>query len=1442
MVQRYLFIKGIFFIATSAVVQAAPITWVAQSPNNDMNNTANWNPTTIPGAADDAIFNSAIAGVSTNPAENTAPFSVLTFNFPNAASVFSFNFNNQNTLTFNGAGITGGNTNPVIQITNIDNSAFPGNLIEFIGATGTSGSANITSSNSGTLTGAQSNANIGSINSNFYSAGPFTIANGGQITASNTGNDSTTGTGNNGEANTASSQLRFDQSFTAGNNVAVSVSNSGTLSGTNSVRGNAVAIINGSQFIASGAFAAGDNFNCLVQNSGDDSSPGTGLSNVGQTNAAQMILQSTGVVGNNCSITVSNSGNNSSQTTNFPDFIGYLNDQQFFVGSTFQAGTDFDLTVSNTGIDTSVSHGGSQVAVINSNSGTTGNQVLFQQGCTLGNRAVVSVTNSGTYSGSNTSGGSNVGGMNLEQIAIGDSTAPGSFSFNAGDDFTFNVSNTGIDSAIGIGDDAVGDVSTDQVTFYAPSSVGNNAAFTLSNSGNYSGHSSTSFVNVGSAGGSQLHYISTFQAGDNFTLTVTNSGTNSGTGAGDNFVGDLIGGEQASFNQGLVVGSNANITLSNTGSNSSNTTSNNQVGSLMGYGKQLFVKQQFQAGDNLLISITNSGFDDSTGAGGNFCGFINNDTVDQSGAQVHLDAGGTVGNRASFTLSNTGTFQGSNTGANSTGVLAGQQFKSAAAFQAGDNFGLSASNSGTNNGSGQSSNSIGTTGADQITFGGTCTIGKNATFLLTNSGENNDATGTSNTIGSINGAQMQVNGAFTAGTTLNISATNRRTNAGNNSNVVGNVSGSQIAFAQSCTLNDGSSISAFNFGTVGGSQISFGQGFNIASGKVTIQALNEGTVGSFGIDIQGSNAGGDAIIILDNSSLNIGTTLPTFTIGGLTGDSTSTAQSQPTLIINTDALTKTEFSGVIQDFPATGSTLTKSGPGTQKLSGANTYTGLTTVQGGSLVVNGSLAGDVLINPLGTLKGTGSVAGTVRNMGTISPGESIGTLTMGTYVNIGGTYDVEVNGAGQSDLINVLGTASLFGGTVLVSSVDGTFRFQQPYTILTAQGGVVGTFAGATSLAFIKPTLTYDPNHVFLTIQSALLNAAARCNQFGVARNLDNIVGPTAAQALLIGAIANLPLGEARNALESLSGYQYTNGVWATEITTRRFLRRLYDPLRSLVSPCDCCCRDWTAWLEAGYGFTNLHKRTAHKLHMDSYQVTGGIQKTFCCDFTVGLAGSYEYDHVRYKYGKGHRNSEYVSLYGLYRPCAFYGLVDFVYGHTSDHVNRKIRAGSLRYHAHDNPNLNLFAFYGELGFDWNACCMLIQPFLGVQVDRNWRNKIDENNANGWGLKIKKHDWTAASTRLGLHLTTCDICDWIDASVDLAWNQLWTSDHNSTEGRFKQFGNSFRICGNTLDRASLDYALTLSKCLCDGLKGNLEVGGEWWRHANTFNVIVGIDYGW
>lgn len=1439
----------------SASANASSYTWVATHPNNNMNNGSSWSSGIVPGTNDNANFDSNLTNIDKNPTSTTVPFLVSRFNFIDRASAFNFNFNNS-TLTFSKAGITGGQTNCILNIDNINNGSFPGTLLDFTGTTSSSGKASIHVTNDATLTGNVSNVGFGSIYSALNASGPFSMSSGGEIFVTNIAADSSTGLGNNGTANTTSSLVQFNQAFTAGDDALVSISNSGTFTGANNSQGDSVGIINGSQILSLGIFQVGNDFSCEVTNSGTNASSAIGLCNIGQINAAQMLLNSDGVVGDRCSLTISNTGNNSLQVTPNSQYIGYLNDEQLLVSGTLQAGNDFSLTVSNIGTDSSTGNGGSQVAAINSNSGTSGNQILLTQGGTFGHGTSISVTNSGIYTGTNTGKGSSVGAMNLGQLAVGDLNSIGSNSFIAGDHCKLKATNVGNDSAHGTGGDAVGTVSTDQIVFYTPCKLGDYAKIEINKSAEYSGQTSSSFVNVGSCGHNQLNFESTFEAGNNLVIDVQNLANHAGSGVGNDFVGHLFTGQQVNFSGGFTVGDHASILISNDATESSNSTAGNQVGILLGYGKQ-FSAKDFQVGDDLNIIITNTGYNNSTGAGGSYVGVINNNTVDSSGSQFYIRNGATVGDRASISLSNQGTFEGSTSNGNAIAVLAGQQFACSGNFSSGNDFNLSAINIGTDNATGINNQSVGALGnGGQVKFGLDCHLGERATIAIINSGTNKDSTGIDNSIGLIAGSQIFVSGSFSAGKNLNIDVKNLSDNAGNPSNTVGHVIGSQISFGNGCSLNDGALIKAFNSGSLTNSQIEFSNGFDIVSGKATIQAINEGTFDSFGIHILGSNSGGNAAIQLGNSWLNIETTPPTFTIGSLEGDSTSLAQSIPTLVISTDPLVDVEFAGTIQDYPSMNSTLLKKGDGTQKLSGTNTFTGLTSIEEGTLILTGSLAGDVNVQSSGKLKGTGDVFGNVVNMGTISPGESIGTIHfLSNFTNNGGNYEVEVNGRGHSDRIQITGDAILDGGVVIVSSADSTYRFQDRYTILETAGSRSGFFTGATAISsLIQPIVTYDPQHVYLTLLTNIQNAAETRNQLAVARQLDGIINPNIEQSILLSEIVGLPLEDAREALDSLSGYQHAADMLTTRMINRQFIRKLYDPIRALVTSepdCSCICNSCsvcskiTSWTDIGGTFIDIDGRHHQDLETRGYHITLGAQTTLFQNLTFGVAGAYEKDRLRFKHSGGNENCStwLAGLYGLYRPSHYYALIDVAYGNSSNRLKRFVNVGSLHYRARCHPDTQQHTFYGEVGIDFNTCSALVQPFFGVEACGIHRKGVRESFAEGWGLNVHKRNHTFTTTRLGVHATANDFfqCG-SNFSLDLAWNYLASSTKNRVHERFNEFGTPFGIEWTEFDKNSIDYALTISTPICRNLNAYLEGVGESWNRANVFTILGGLEYSW
>jgi outer membrane autotransporter protein len=210
------------------------------------------------------------------------------------------------------------------------------------------------------------------------------------------------------------------------------------------------------------------------------------------------------------------------------------------------------------------------------------------------------------------------------------------------------------------------------------------------------------------------------------------------------------------------------------------------------------------------------------------------------------------------------------------------------------------------------------------------------------------------------------------------------------------------------------------------------------------------------------------------------------------------------------------------------------------LTGSGAFTTSTQVQGGFLHINGQLTSPaVSVLAGGTLGGDGTVVGAlaVASGGTVAPGNSIGTLHVTGPVSFaaGSIYQVELNDAGQNDKLLATGTATLSGGTVQVLAAAGNYGLTNKYTILTANGGVNGTFAGATtSLAFFSPTLTYDANDVFLTLTrdtSAFASIAQTPNQHAVAGALD----ASAFGSALVQAVLPLSAPQALQAFDALSG-------------------------------------------------------------------------------------------------------------------------------------------------------------------------------------------------------------------------------------------------------------------------------------------------------------------
>lgn len=141
--------------------------------------------------------------------------------------------------------------------------------------------------------------------------------------------------------------------------------------------------------------------------------------------------------------------------------------------------------------------------------------------------------------------------------------------------------------------------------------------------------------------------------------------------------------------------------------------------------------------------------------------------------------------------------------------------------------------------------------------------------------------------------------------------------------------------------------------------------------------------------------------------------------------------------------------------------LMKRGAGMLTLSGDNVYSGVTTVAGGALRLDGSTShSDVVVQPPGTLTG----AGTVKSLdvaGTVAPATAGGapaTLTvLGDYRQAAQGVLLAQLSADQASQLRVQGRATLEGGVLRVRGLNGG-SLGKNYTLIDADGGVQGDFA------------------------------------------------------------------------------------------------------------------------------------------------------------------------------------------------------------------------------------------------------------------------------------------------------------------------------------------------------------------------------------------------
>lgn len=431
--------------------------------------------------------------------------------------------------------------------------------------------------------------------------------------------------------------------------------------------------------------------------------------------------------------------------------------------------------------------------------------------------------------------------------------------------------------------------------------------------------------------------------------------------------------------------------------------------------------------------------------------------------------------------------------------------------------------------------------------------------------------------------------------------------------------------------------------------------------------------------------------------------------------------------------------------------LTKSGAGWLRLSGDNTFNGATVrsgvleldgdnhltadvrVDGGFLVLNGSLTGsdmtvnggsafvngvhagaNALVNAGGRLGGTGTVNGlTVR--GTVAPGNGIGTLNVtGGYTQAAGSFfDAELGANGASDRIAVTGGATLQGGTVRLSGTPNLFLLGQSYTLLSATNGVNGQFALLDRSAwspFLRFDLRYGASLVALDVTRgmALAEAAGSRNQSAVAGAADAM---SSTSPLLLSLTQLFP-AQAQGAFDALSGEAHA-GLRNVLVEGSRHVRDAALDRGLMQAAPGADAEGHTAVWAQGLATGGKVFADGNGAHVDA-QGSGllfGVDHAFAGGWTVGaLAGSSRDDvGVAARDSRGDVESKHLAVYGGGRVAGVGLRGGVAYARNDVDMQRRVAFGNVAQSLRSDYRADSLQGFVEAGYRFDMGTVSIEPF-------------------------------------------------------------------------------------------------------------------------------------
>ena len=541
--------------------------------------------------------------------------------------------------------------------------------------------------------------------------------------------------------------------------------------------------------------------------------------------------------------------------------------------------------------------------------------------------------------------------------------------------------------------------------------------------------------------------------------------------------------------------------------------------------------------------------------------------------------------------------------------------------------------------------------------------------------------------------------------------------------------------------------------------------------------------------------------------------------------------------------------------------LLKTGTGTLTLDTACTFTGDTTVEEGTLVINDAYASDVGITG-GTLGGSGVLSGSLNlTGGSLAPGNSIGTITVGDFTLNGGTLEVEIDDDGNADKVIATNTTLTSGSVSLIPTE--VISTERSYNIIESTNAIVGDPADLTKIdtSFVLDfdlALSGDSKNLILTtsLDNGFSDASAASgggNTANVASVLQNAAnnGQGGTTMMQLQQMNEQQLNETMQQLQPQTYQaasqvlgQQTNAVHTStlgRISAVQFASRqskignldyaladagdglLGEAIRASSSLSQMRKGKWIGYMRSLNDWGKVDgDDNARGYRWETHGMEMGADTLVNENILVGGNISALWSGVNgfENSGSSEVTSLYGSLYGSWFTDKWHLDTGFTYGHAWTETRRPITNLGLR--AEGDYESDIYSAFLGGGLFYNFKGYEIEPFLVYNYTLRSDGGLKETGAGVLNLDVQRNDTDSFRQTLGVRvsrLLKMDNGSTMRPFISAAWDYEYLNDNIA--GSAKMLGSTFRNSSIEINRSS----------------GIFSAGFDWYIKSN---VSLFVDY--